>query len=100
MRTSLLSAAVLTALSISTAALAQSAPAAQPSPVKAGQWVRSSDGAMIGRIEYLDKGSDGAVKDAAVIYEMRMVHIPGDSLSAGDKGVVTSLTKADVRKLK
>jgi hypothetical protein len=98
MRLSSITAALISALSVSTIAAAQSAPAAAPSP-KAGERIYSSDGAVIGRIEYVDKGKDGIPKDVAVVYEMRMVHIPADSLSAGSDGVVTSLKRSDVSKL-
>ena len=90
-------AAVISAISIGTVASAQ--PAASAPQVKSGAWVRTSDGAPIGRIEYVDKAKDGTPQAVAVIYQMRIVHIPAGSLSAQDKGFVTSLTKADVNKL-
>jgi hypothetical protein len=91
-----ITAALVSALSISTIAAAQSAPATSP---KAGERIYSSDGAVIGRVEYVDKGKDGIPKDVAVIYGMRMVHIPVDSLSTGPNGVMTSLKRSDVSKL-
>ena len=101
MRFSLAFSAVISALAISTAAAAQDAPAATaPLAVKAGEWVRTSDGYPIGRVEYVDRAKDGAVTGAALIYEMRIVHIPAASLSAGPKGYVTSLKRADLGKLK
>jgi hypothetical protein len=86
--------AVISALSIATIA---SADTAAP---KSGDWVRTSDGFAIGRIQYVDKAKDGAAKDVGVIYDMRIVHIPAETLTAGDKGLVTSLSRADVSKLK
>jgi hypothetical protein len=94
-------AVLIGALSVSAAAMAQSAPGGTPSDeVKSGEMVYSSDGAAIGRVEYVQKTKDGALQDVAVIHDMRMVHIPGDSLSTGAKGHVTSLTRTDIEKLK
>jgi hypothetical protein len=107
MRALLATAAILSAVSIATAATAQppseepaSAPvAAASAQPKVGDWVRSSDGGSIGRINYVQKGKDGAPESVAIIYDMRMVHIPADTLSAGPKGYVTSLSRAAVDKL-
>jgi hypothetical protein len=85
---------------LATSAAAQPAPGAAPAPkVKSGERIYSSDGAVVGRVEYVDKDKSGAPKDVGVIYEMRMVHIPADSLSAGPNGVVTSLKRSDIAKL-
>ena len=93
-------ATLISALSVSAVAAAQSAPAVTPSPkVQSGERIYSSDGAVIGRVEYVDKGKDGTPKDVAVIYQMRMVHIPADSLSTGPSGVMTSLKRTEVSKL-
>lgn len=73
--------------------------AAAPVSVKNGEWIYSSDGSAIGRIDHVKKNKDGA-SAAAVIYQMRMVSIPLDSLSAGQKGYVTKLTRSEVSRLK
>ena len=106
MRLPLICTAALAALSLSsTAALAQAAddtaaPAASAAPaVHDGDRISSSDGWTIGRVESVQKGKDGA-SYASVIYQMRMVYIPVDSLSAGPKGLVTKLSRAEVTKLK
>lgn len=100
MRLPLITAALMTALSISTIAAAETAPGAAPTTkVKSGERVYTSDGAAIGRIEYVERAKDGTLKDVGVIHDMHMVHIPGDSLSDGPNGVVTSLKRADVNKL-
>ena len=100
MRLPLITAALMSALSISTIAAAQPAPgAAAPAKVKSGERVYSSDGASIGRVEYVDRAKDGTPTDIGVIYDMRMVHIPADSLSDGPNGVVTSLKRAEIGKL-
>jgi hypothetical protein len=93
-----ITAALIAAFSISTVAMAQTAPAAAPK-VQSGQRVYSSDGAVIGRVEYVEKDKDGTPKNVGVIYDMRMVHIPADSLSAGPNGIVTTLKRSDVSKL-
>jgi hypothetical protein len=93
-------ATLISVLSVSAVAAAQSAPAATPSPkVQSGERIYSADGAVIGRVEYVDKERDGTLKDVAVIYEMHMVHIPADSLSTGPNGVATSLKRSEVSKL-
>lgn len=96
----LLPAALIAALSVSAAAMAQPAPGASP-PLKVGrgEMVYSSDGAALGRIEYVEKRKDGALQDVAVIRDMRMVHFRAEDLSTGPKGLMTSLSKADVDKL-
>ena len=104
MRFSLICTAVLSALSLATAASAQDAAtsseaATAPVAVKNGEWIYSSDGSAIGRVNHVQKGKDG-VSTAAVIYQMRMVYIPLDSLSTGQKGHVTKLTRSEVGRLK
>jgi|SRR6516162_8017730 hypothetical protein len=95
-----ITAALVVALSTSTIAAAQPASgAAPPAKVQSGERIYSSDGAVIGRVEYLDKGKDGVLKDVGVIYDMRIVHIPADTLSPGPNGVTTSLKRSDVGKL-
>lgn len=95
-----LPAALIAALSVSAAAMAQPAPGgAAPVKVGRGQMIYSADGAALGRIDYVQKTKEGVLQNVAVIHDMRIVHIPGDSLSAGPKGTVTSLTRADIEKL-
>lgn len=100
MRLPLLSAALISALSLSTLAAAQPAPAAPPlGKVKSGERVYTSDGAAIGHVEYVDRAKDGSLKDVGMIYQMKMIHIPAETLSEGPNGLVTSLKRADVGKL-
>jgi hypothetical protein len=100
MRFSFISAAVICGLAISTSAAAQTSQTATASlQVKPGALIRTADGAAIGRVQYVERAQDGALKDVGVIHDMRIVHIPADSLSASDKGYVTTLTKAQVAKL-
>jgi hypothetical protein len=96
----MITAATAAALTYSTFAAAQPASGGTPpAKVQAGERVYSSDGAVIGRIEYLDRTKDGALKDVGVIQDMRMVHIPAETLSTGPNGVVTTLKRSDVSKL-
>src|ERR1700756_2472815 len=70
MRLPLLSAALISALSLSTIAAAQPAPAAPPlGKVKSGERVYTSDGAAIGHVEYVDRAKDGSLKDVGMIYQ-------------------------------
>lgn len=102
MRQMLIVAALMSAASISTVAQAQTAvggAGAPPVKVQSGERVYSADGAVVGRVEYLDKSKDGALTGVAVVTDMRMVHIPAATLSNSDKGVQTSLKRADLAKL-
>jgi hypothetical protein len=100
MRLALITAAAAAALTYSTLAAAQPAPGGTPpAKVQTGQRVYSSDGAVVGRIEYVERTKDGALKDVGVIQDMRMVHIPAETLSNGPNGLVTTLKRSDVSKL-
>jgi hypothetical protein len=100
MRLFLIVGVLVSAASIPTITAAQSAQAMAPPPnIQIGERIYSADGAVIGRVQYVDKGKDGMLRDVAVIHEMRMVHIPADSLSTGPNGVTTSLKRSDVSKL-
>jgi hypothetical protein len=101
MRFAFVCAALISTLSVSTIAAAQDpAPAASSSEIKRNAWIFSSDSKRIGRIDYIGKGKDGTPSYAAVIYDSRIVHIPLSTLSPKDKGYTTTLSVADVSKLK
>lgn len=100
MRVSNICAVLIAAFAVPTAVLAQPAPAkSPPAKVGHGDMVYSADGAALGRVDYIQKGKDGAPQYVAVIHDMHMIHIPNESLSTGPKGLSTSLSKADVEKL-
>jgi len=61
--------------------------------VKSGAWVFSTDGHRIGRVEDVADGM------AAIIYNGHMIHIPLDKLAAGEKGLVSSLTRKEIDQL-
>jgi hypothetical protein len=100
MRVFPIAAALISAFPLSAVAAAQAPSAGSASPtVRSGERIYSADGAVVGRVEYVDKGKDGTAQDVAVIYGMRIVHIPADSLSTGPNGVTTSLNRSDLGKL-
>lgn len=74
---------------------AQTAPAAAVSAdaIKVNAWVKTVDGKRIGRISSVQSTS------ISVIAVSRIISIPISTLSLGDKGLVTSLTRADISKL-
>jgi hypothetical protein len=99
MRSVLLCAVAASVLSLAgVAAAEESAPAAAAASVdvKPGQWIYTSDGMAVGRVDVVDKDKTGKAETAGVIRDMRMVHIPVSTLSTGPKGLVTSLTRKDV----
>src|SRR5687768_10029337 len=96
--------AVSTALVIAPAAFAQ-APAESAAPAAAaalreGAVLSSSDGKRLGRLERIVKGADGAPVSASVIVDSRFVYVPASTISPSEKGFSTTLTRAEVRKLK
>ncbi len=100
MRLSLILSAAISALSISSAVAAEPAAAGAPVTVAAREMIRTTDGKSVGRVDSINKAKDGSVAAVGVIYDGRIVHIPVSTLSAGQNGYVTSLTKADLEKLK
>jgi len=76
------------------------AAAAAPAAIKAGALLVTADGARLGRIERVSAAADGSPERVSVIYNSRFVQIPASTLTASGRGFVTSLTKAEVRKLK
>ena len=96
MRKALLSAAVASVLAISGVASAQGQ--AAPLEVKRGTSIYSSDGKRIGNVYDVREGPDGTPTTALVIYRSKMRYVPISSLSAGERGLVTSLSLAEVTK--
>jgi len=68
--------------------------------IRNGLPVKTADGSRLGRVNRVDKASDGTVSSISLIYEERIIRIPASTLKAADKGLETSLTRQDVRKLK
>ena len=79
-------------ISVTPAALAQdAATAAAAVTPKVGQVLRDASGRRLGAIERIQ---DDAVM---VIMDMHMYRIPTNTLSLNDKGLQTSLKRADLR---
>lgn len=102
MRFKILCAALVSVSSLSGAAIAQDAPAAQTAPitVKRGAKIISADSKTIGRVDAVSKAKDGSPIAAAVIYDSRYVRIPVSTLTPADGGFKTSLTRAEVSALR
>lgn len=102
------SVAILLAATAGGAACAQeaataTAPAAAPSAAPAvtkGSTLRAADGKKLGKIDRVNVGGDGTVQSVALIHDGRYVYVPGNTLTASESGVTTSLSRAEVRKLK
>ena len=86
--------ALAAALSFSAVAVAQDAPA-----IKARTMVKTADGVRIGFIDRVFQNAEGAPTSVQIIYKGRFVSIPAATLSNGEKGLVTSLTADDLKKL-
>lgn len=91
---------IASALAMAASVVAAIPAVAAETELKSHMMITSADGARVGKIEYLVKGEDGAPTAAKVIVDGRFVSIPVSSLTTSDKGVTTSLTKNEVRKLK
>lgn len=96
MRSTIICAAILSAIAIPAAVVAQAAAPA----VKTGMMIISADGKRIGRIYDLDKSSDGAIKSVVVIRDAKLIRISAATLTPAEKGLTTTLSIADVSKLK
>lgn len=92
MRSSIICAALLSAVSLSSAALAID--------IKAGAIVTTADGKRVGRVYDVDKARDGVVSGVSIIRENKIIHIAASTLTASDKGLTTSLSYGDIKKLK
>lgn len=65
--------------------------------IKENALVTTADGKRIGRIYELRKAKDGTVTSVAIIKDDRMIHVPASTLTAGEKGLITSLTSQDLK---
>jgi sporulation protein YlmC with PRC-barrel domain len=95
MRSTLILAALLSVATLSNGALAETV-----GIIKTGQFVTTSDGKRIGRVYDIDKGADGTATSISIIVDSRIINIATSTLTASDKGLTTSLTNADVKKLR
>ncbi|KFG88350.1 hypothetical protein BV98_003933 [Sphingobium herbicidovorans NBRC 16415] len=81
-------------LSLSAAAVAADAPL-----IKDRALVKTVDGRKVGFIDRVLKNAAGEPTGVQIIYSGRFVVIPATTLSAAEKGLVTSLTAKEVNKL-
>jgi len=81
-------------LSLSAAAVAGEAPV-----IKERALVKTADGRKVGFIDRVLKDSAGTPTGVQIIYSGRFVVIPADTLSAAEKGLVTSLNTKEVNRL-
>lgn len=92
----------LFAASLAAAFLSSAVAAQQPSSavaatdIKRNQMVYSSDGKRIGKIHAFRRNGDGS-STALVIYEQRFLAIPVSTITTGARGLVTSMTREQVR---
>lgn len=83
----------LAALSLATPAFAQ-APA-----LGRNEAIYSAEGTKVGKVDRVLTATDGAVTGVRLIYRGKFIVIPATTLSTGDKGVKTSLSNAELKKL-
>jgi hypothetical protein len=95
MRSSIIFAALISAVSLSSGAFAETV-----GNIKTGAFVSTSDGKRIGRVYDIDKAADGSASSVSVIVDNKIIHIAASTLSPSDKGLTTSLSHADIKKLR
>lgn len=61
--------------------------------------IYSSDGTKIGRVENILKAKDGTPLSVKVIYRGKFLTFPVSSFTAGEKGVTTSFSNTDIKKM-
>lgn len=66
--------------------------------VKTGVLVIAADGRRIGRVDRVIEIGDAPVS-VSVIYNGRIVRIPVDTLSNSDRGLVSTLSSQEIKKL-
>ncbi len=76
-----------------TAAPVAAAAATTALEIKGGEMVWSSEGRRVGRVDRV-RG-----ETVAVIRDMKMIYIPIASLSASDRGLVSTLTNKEINRL-
>lgn len=90
------------ALALGLVAIPAAAQTAEPAPaaaaaaapeIKGGELVWSADGRRIGRV---DRVRGAAI---AVISDMKMVYIPIATLSASERGLVSTLSRKEINRL-
>lgn len=85
--------AALAVLSLQAPVFAADAPA-----ISKRATIYSAEGTKIGKVEKVLEGPNGA-EAVRVIYRGKFLTIPASSLTPDEKGLKTSLTNADIKKL-
>lgn len=80
-------------------ALGTTAVAAGSPEIKTQAMVKTADGRRVGTVGRVIKDAEGSPVSIQIIYKGRFVVIPATTLSSDEKGLVTSLTAAEVNKL-
>jgi hypothetical protein len=82
------------------AALGLTVPAfAQAPAVDRNDTIYSADGTKIGKVDRVVTAADGAVSAVRIIYRGKFITIPAATLSAGEKGLTTTMSNAELKKL-
>lgn len=103
MRLVFICAAIISGISISSAAMAQTAPAAASAApalkLEPGQILLSSDGVWVGPIDSVQNAKDGSPLYIEVIRDSEELDVPVSTLSVTSKGLVSSLKMRDIENL-
>jgi uncharacterized protein YrrD len=84
---------IFAALAFATAASAQTIEIKKNAPIF------SSEGVRLGKVDQVISDKDGKVQAVKLIFDGHFVAIPVSTLTKTDKGIATSLTRAEIRKL-
>ncbi len=83
----------LAALSLSAAAYAQTP------EIGRNATLYSAEGTKIGKVDRVIAGTDGSTSAIRLIYRGKFITIPAATLSTAEKGLTTSLSNAELKKL-
>lgn len=87
-------------LFIALAALSLAAPALAETPaVERNAAIYSAEGTKLGKVDRVITQADGSTDAVRLIYRGKFITIPATTLSTGDKGLTTSLSNAELKKL-
>lgn len=87
-------------LFIALAALSLAAPALAETPaIERNAAIYSAEGTKLGKVDRVITQADGSTSAVRLIYRGKFIAIPTATLSTGDKGLMTSLSNAELKKL-
>lgn len=91
--------AVVGAVAFVVPAIAQEAsPAASPT-IARRTMIYSADGSRVAPVERVVEGADGAPVAVKLIFNSKLLTIPASTLSAFEKGLKTSLTRVELKRM-